>query len=59
VTLLIDVDLDKQIVLWGEMDGIRHTAPINPLDQRRGLTDAEFETTIIQIWLIGAITRYL
>ena len=25
---------------------------INPIDQRRGFTDVEFENTIIPIWLI-------
>jgi hypothetical protein len=27
---------------------------INPLDQRRGITDVEFETTILPIWLVRA-----
>lgn len=44
----------KQIVSWGEMDGIRLMDQINPLDQRRGFADVEFETTIIPIWLIRA-----
>ena len=41
----------KQIVSWGEMDGFRLMDQINPLDQRRGMIDVEFETTIIPIWL--------
>lgn len=44
----------KQIVSWGETDGIRLIDQINPLDQRRGFADVEFETTIIPTWLIRA-----
>jgi hypothetical protein len=44
--------IGKQIVSWGETDGIRLMDQINPLDQRRGFADVEFETTIIPIWLI-------
>lgn len=44
----------KQIVSWGETDGFRLMDQINPLDQRRGLADVEFETTIIPIWLVRA-----
>lgn len=36
------------------MDGIRLMDQINPLDQRRGFADVEFETTIIPIWLVRA-----
>jgi hypothetical protein len=42
----------KQIVVWGETDGFRLMDQINPLDQRRGFADVEFENTIIPIWLI-------
>jgi hypothetical protein len=42
----------KQIVIWGEMDGFRIMDQINPLDQRRGMADVEFETTRIPIWLL-------
>jgi len=42
----------KQIVVWGETDGFRIMDQINPLDQRRGFTDVEFETTIIPLWLL-------
>lgn len=45
----------KQIVVWGETDGIRLMDQINPLDQRRGVTDVEFESTIMPIWLAKAI----
>jgi hypothetical protein len=38
-------------VVWGETDGFRLTDQINPLDQRRGITDVEFESTILPIWL--------
>ena len=44
----------KQIVVWGETDGFRLMDQINPLDQRRGMTDVEFETTILPIWLVRA-----
>jgi hypothetical protein len=44
----------KQIVSWGEMDGFRLMDQINPLDQRRGFADVEFETSIIPIWLLRA-----
>lgn len=44
----------KQIVVWGETDGIRLMDQINPLDQRRGITDVEFESTIMPIWLAKA-----
>ena len=46
--------IGKQIVSWGETDGIRLIDQINPLDQRRGFADVEFETTIIPIWLLKA-----
>lgn len=46
--------IGKQIVSWGEMDGFRLMDQINPLDQRRGFADVEFETTIIPIWLVRA-----
>ena len=44
----------KQIVSWGEMDAFRIMDQINPIDQRRGLGDVEWETTIIPIWLVRA-----
>jgi hypothetical protein len=43
--------LGKQIVVWGETDGFRLMDQINPIDQRRGITDVEFESSIIPIWL--------
>jgi len=46
--------LGKQIVSWGEMDFFRVMDQINPLDDRRGFSDVEFETTIIPIWLLRA-----
>lgn len=42
----------KQIVGWGETDGFRLIDQINPLDQRRGFADVEFESTIIPTWLL-------
>jgi len=46
--------IGKQIVAWGETDGFRLMDQINPLDQRRGFADVEFETSIIPIWLLRA-----
>jgi hypothetical protein len=42
----------KQIVQWGETDGFLLMNQINPVDQRRGITDVEFENSLIPIWLI-------
>lgn len=42
----------KQIVVWGETDSVRLMDQINPLDQSRGITDVEFESTIVPIWLV-------
>jgi hypothetical protein len=44
----------KQIVSWGELLAFRIMDQINPLDQRRGFLDIDFETTIIPIWLFRA-----
>ncbi|MHB8766372.1 MAG: DUF1302 family protein, partial [Deferrisomatales bacterium] len=44
----------KQIVVWGETDGFRIMDQINPFDQRRGLGDVEFESTILPIWILKA-----
>jgi hypothetical protein len=44
----------KQIVSWGEMDFFRIMDQINPIDDRRGFSDVEFETTIIPIYLARA-----
>lgn len=46
------VRFGKQLVVWGETDGFRLMDQINPLDQRRGITDVEFESTVIPIWLL-------
>ena len=46
-----NIRLGKQIVKWGETDAVRITDQINPVDGRRGITDVEFETTIIPITL--------
>jgi hypothetical protein len=43
--------LGKQIVSWGEADFFRVMDQINPIDERRGFSDVEFESTIIPIWL--------
>jgi hypothetical protein len=48
------IRVGKQIVVWGETDGFRVMDQINPLDQRRGLSDVEFESTILPIWLVRA-----
>ncbi len=44
----------KQIVQWGETDGQRLANLVNPIDQRRGVTDVKFDTTILPIWMIRA-----
>ncbi len=44
----------KQIVQWGQTDGFLLMNQINPVDSRRGISDVEFESTIIPIWLIRA-----
>ena len=46
--------IGKQIVAWGETDGFRLMDQINPLDQRRGYGDVEFETSLIPVWLLRA-----
>lgn len=46
-----NIRLGKQIVVWGQTDGFRLMDQINPLDQRRGFQDVEFENTIIPVWL--------
>ncbi len=48
------IRVGKQVVAWGEMDGNRIMDQINPLDQRRGFADVEFESSIIPIWLAKA-----
>ncbi len=42
----------KQIVSWGQTDGFRLMDQINPVDMRRGMTDVQFENTIMPIWLL-------
>jgi hypothetical protein len=44
----------KQIVQWGETDGFLLMNQINPVDERRGITDVEFENSLIPIWMIRA-----
>ncbi len=44
----------KQIVQWRETDGFLLMNQINPVDQRRGISDVEFESSIIPTWLIRA-----
>lgn len=46
--------LGKQIVQWGQSDGFLLMNQINPIDQRRGITDTSFESSLIPIWLIRA-----
>ena len=42
----------KQILVWGETIGERIMDQINPSDSRRGISDVEFETSILPIWLL-------
>ncbi len=44
----------KQIVQWGESDGLLLTNILNPLDTRRGMSDVKFENSIIPIWMVRA-----
>lgn len=44
----------KQVVPWGQLIGLRLMDVINPVDQRRGFSDIEFENTIIPIWLLDS-----
>lgn len=44
----------KQIVSWGETDGFLLMNQLNPIDQRRGIGDVQFESTIIPIWMLRA-----
>ena len=44
----------KQVVKWGQTDGFRLMDQINPVDQRRGLLDTEFESNILPLWLVRA-----
>jgi len=46
--------IGKQIISWGRLDGVRIMDQINPQDLRRGMSDVEFETTIVPIWLAKA-----
>ncbi len=46
--------IGKQVVQWGETDGLRLTNLINPVDLRRGIADVRFESTIIPIWMLRA-----
>ena len=48
------VRIGKQIISWGQTDGFRLMDQINPADQRRGLADVEYETSIIPLWLARA-----
>ncbi len=47
----------KQLVRWGETDGFRLMDQLNPVDNRRGITDVEYENTIIPTWLVRAEYR--
>jgi hypothetical protein len=49
--------IGKQIVQWGETDGFLLMNQINPIDQRRGITDVEFENSLIPTWLIRSEYR--
>ncbi len=46
-----NIRVEKQIVSWGRMDGVRIMDRINPVDRRLGPSDVEFETSITPIWL--------
>lgn len=44
--------IGKQVVQWGQSDGILLTNLINPIDQRRGPSDVRFENSILPIWMV-------
>jgi hypothetical protein len=46
--------IGKQIVQWGETDGFLLMNQINPVDQRRGMGNVQFESLLIPIWLFRA-----
>jgi hypothetical protein len=46
--------LGKQIVAWGQTDGFKLMDQINPVDERRGLGDVQFESSVIPLWLVNA-----
>jgi hypothetical protein len=48
------IRIGKQIVGWGQTDGFKLMDQINPIDQRRGLGDVQFESSIIPMWLVNA-----
>ncbi len=45
--------IGKQIVQWGESNA-QVTNRINPIDQRRGVTDVKLDNTILPTWLVRA-----
>jgi len=47
----------KQVVVWGEADGFRLMDQINPIDQRRGVANVNFENVVIPVWLLRAEYR--
>ncbi len=47
----------KQVVVWGEADGFRLMDQINPIDQRRGIANVNFENVVIPVWLLRAEYR--
>ena len=46
--------IGKQIVAWGQTDGFKLMDQINPVDQRRGMGDVQFESSILPLWLVNA-----
>ncbi|MBT8338654.1 MAG: hypothetical protein HKP58_07145, partial [Desulfatitalea sp.] len=46
------IRVGKQIVSWGELTGVRLLDQINPSDSTRGISDIEFETSIVPTWLV-------
>jgi hypothetical protein len=44
----------KQIVGWGETDGFLLMNQINPVDNRRGITDVEYENNIVPVTMLRA-----
>jgi hypothetical protein len=49
-----NIRVGKQVINWGRMDGRTVLNQINPQDVRRGISDVEYETRLMPIWLTKA-----
>jgi len=53
-TNALKLRVGKQMLSWGETDGLRLMDMINPLDLRRGYLTRSFEDTRIPLWMLRA-----